>query len=166
MREKIRPAIVSTLERFTRTKRLIAEEEGLRRFAYKDIAGIWTIGIGHKILPTEEHLKSYTQTNQAPDSVIDELFKRDIAIAEKAVQGVGVPLTDNQHAALVSLVFNTGPDAISPTSTIGRALRARNYQAAADGFPLWRKITVNGVKQDSPALLARRQRERTMFLTA
>lgn len=167
MRNQVRGAIVETAERFTRVKRLIAEEEGLRRFAYKDTAGKWTIGIGHLIvLPQEQHLLSYTTTNQAPDSLIDELFNKDIASAKRAVDSlVKVPLTDNQYAALVSLVFNIGTSAFA-TSTVLSRLNAKDYKGAADSMLLWKKITVNGEKQDSPGLLARRQRERTIFLTA
>jgi lysozyme len=166
MREKVRGALVETAERLTRTHRLIAQEEGLRRFAYKDTAGKWTIGIGHLIaLPQEQHLLSYTTTNQAPDALVNELFERDISTAKRAVTSmVKAKLNDNQFAALVSLVFNIGVTAFA-NSTVLKMLNTGDVKGAADAMLLWKKETVNGVKQDSPALLARRQRERTIFLS-
>lgn len=166
MRNKIRPALVESAERLTRTRRLIAEEEGLRRFAYLDDAGKWTIGIGHLIqLPQEQHLLSFTTTNQAPDSLINELYDRDIATAKRAVNSmVKVPINDNQYAALVSLVFNIGVASFA-NSTVLKMLNAGNAKGAADAMLMWKKITKDGVKQDSPALLARRERERKIFLS-
>lgn len=159
MRGRIRTALVETAERFTKMRRLIGQEEGLRRFAYQDSAGKWTIGIGHLIvLPQEQNLLAYTPTNQAPDSVVNDLFNKDIDRARQAINLlVKVPLTDNQFAALASLIFNIGVGAFS-TSTVLSRLNAKDYKGAADAMLLWNKAG------GQPVLQARRERERAVFM--
>ena len=81
---------------------LISEFEGCLLSPYKDSAGLWTIGIGHLILPSESFT---TITNDQAQT----LLKSDM---RKAVQSVSRlitrPLTDNQYAALLSFTFNLG----------------------------------------------------------
>lgn len=142
-------------------RRQIVREEGLKRYAYKDNAGYWTIGIGHKIdTQREAHLLNYTQSNPAPDAVIDDLYERDISGARGAVQAmVKVPLTPNEFAALVSLVFNIGAGAFYK-STLLKLLNAGDKQGAADEILRWKNAG------GQPILLARRERERELFMTA
>lgn len=145
-------------------RRQIVREEGLKRYAYLDQAGKWTIGIGHKIKPNESHLMNYTQSNPAPDAVIDALYDSDIADAAGTVKtAVKVPLSANQYAALVSLVFNIGIGAFLK-STLLQKINAGDVQGAAEEILKWRYATINGVKE--PVLLARRQREKDLFMTA
>ena len=131
----------------------IIEEEGKRNKAYKDVKGLWTIGVGHLIRPGEQHLIEATLT----DEEVKELLKSDLKWCSEAVEGaVKVPLNQNQFDALYSLCFNIGPTAFR-NSTVVRKLNAGDYQGAADAILMWNK----------PAVLeGRRKRERTLFLGA
>ena len=55
---------------------LIREFEGYRPFAYKDSAGLWTIGIGHKLKPGERYPTGITEAQA------EALLKQDAATAE------------------------------------------------------------------------------------
>ena len=153
--------------------RLIFGEEGERLDVYQDIGGKWTVGKGHLVLSTDTvnrtdgnttaavHLHPYGPVRNITQAESDAFFERDTATARNAVADrVNVPLTENQRAALASLVFNIGTGAFG-TSTLLRKLNVGDYKAAADQFLVWKKV--NGV--DSPALLARRERERSLFLS-
>jgi len=148
--------------------RLITGEEGVRLTVYKDIGGKETVGRGHLVLATDTVIRNGVPTKLAPFGPVtkitaaesDAFFLKDTETARNAVSTrVTVPISQNQRAALVSLIFNIGTGAFGQ-STLLRKLNVGDYQAAADQFPVWKKV--NG--QDSPALLARRIRERALFL--
>jgi lysozyme len=89
--------------------KLIAAVEGRRATAYKDTAGKWTIGIGHLIRPDEEWMRTATLT----DAQIDELFRKDVAWAERAVERTFPKVRrQNQFDALVSFTFNLGENGV------------------------------------------------------
>jgi lysozyme len=67
----------------------------------------------------------------------------------------------NMFDALASFVWNCGPGAVGPGTTIGKHLRACRFPDAGDALLAWCK-TGNG--KVVPGLLARRNRERAMFL--
>ena len=62
-----------------------------------------------------------------------------------------------------SLVFNIGTGNFGD-STLLRLLNESDYNGAADQFPEWNKVTVDGVKVPSAGLTKRRALERTLFL--
>lgn len=74
-----------------------------------------------------------------------------------------VPLTAQQLAALMSLVYNIGLGAFE-NSTLLKLLRQSDYHGAADQFLRWNKATVNGQKVVVAGLVSRRERERAVFL--
>ena len=157
---------------------LIAGHEGDKLVVYQDTGGLWTVGKGHLILPTDTVIRQGApqplypygplDANNRPTGVMqitqaesDAFFERDTAAARNAVANkVSVPLSDNQRAALVSLVFNIGAGAFAG-STLLKLLNAGNYAGAADQFLVWKKV--KGV--DSPGLIARRASERNLFLS-
>lgn len=137
----------------------LIKEEGVRNRVYKDSAGIDTIGIGHRILPGEENLKSVTLTPKQ----IEDLFFLDLSKAENSIrQNIQVPLTPGQQAALISFVFNVGTGAFQK-STLLRLINQKRFAEAALEFPRWSFITINAKKQRSPGLMARRLREQQLF---
>jgi lysozyme len=129
----------------------ITEEEGYRNKAYKDVKGLWTIGVGHLIKADEKHLINTTLT----DEQVKDLLKSDLKWCSEAVESsVKVPLTQKQFDALYSLCFNIGEGAFKK-STVVRRLNTGDYKGAADAILMWNK----------PAVLEkRRKRERDMFL--
>lgn len=137
----------------------LVKEEGVKNRVYKDSAGIDTIGIGHKILPGEERLKSITLTPKQ----IEDLFFLDVVKAENAIkESIVVPLTPGQQAALISFVFNVGSGAFKK-STLLKLINEKRFTEASLEFPKWSFITINGKKQRSPGLMARRLREQQLF---
>lgn len=163
--------------------KLIHGEEGERLTVYPDSGGKWTVGKGHLVLSTDRvtrhgravPLYPYGPRDPAKPDVAtgertitqdesDAFFERDTAIARNAVANkVSVPLTENQRAALVSLVFNIGVQGFAG-STLLRMLNAGNRTGAADQFLVWKWVTLpNGTRE--PRLLGRRERERSIFLS-
>lgn len=136
--------------------KLIEDFEGYRLQRYRDAVGVYTIGYGTTAADIGTVPASCTR-EQAEKWLRDNLARK----YEPAVNGLGVPLTQNQFDALVSFVYNCGPGALAGT-TIGGDLRARNYRKAADDLLAWDKAggrTLAG-------LTRRRQAERALFLTA
>lgn len=141
---------------------LIKRFEGLRLGAYRDVAGVWTIGYGH------------TGEDVRPGDLItreraEELLRVDLMRFESGVRNrVSVPLNQNEFDALVSLAFNIGLDAFS-RSTVRRRLNAHNRTGAADAFLMWKLADLdrNGkteAHEVSPGLKRRREAERALFL--
>jgi GH24 family phage-related lysozyme (muramidase) len=144
----------------TRGARLIAEFEGLRRKLYNDPAGHCTIGIGHLVHrgacngrePAE--FKRGITTQRAY-----QLLKRDAKRMEAAVNGLGVPLNQNQFDALVSFTYNLGPGWTTQKTGIRDALRARRYRAVPREMRKW----VKAGGRTLPGLVRRRKAEGRLF---
>ena len=110
---------------------LIRQSEGFRATTYKDIAGIPTIGYGHRI---ETHGALPAAITQAQ---AETLLARDVAIAEQSVASlVRVPLMQGQFDALVDFVFNLGSGRLTG-STLLRVLNGGKYNLAAAQLLLW-----------------------------
>jgi lysozyme len=143
----------------------VTREEGEVLTAYPDAGGKWTIGVGHLILATDrirgEKLHPFGPITRISKEESRELLSKDISIATHAVDdNAAVLLTTNQRTALISLVFNIGATAFR-NSTLLRKLNARDYAGAADEFLKW--VLVAGSR--NPGLVARRERERALFLS-
>ncbi len=122
---------------------------------YQDMVRVWTIGYGHTegVGPRSPRLT----IQQASDLLMEDLNDK----YAPHVAHLGVDLEQNQFDALVSFVYNCGPGAIGDTR-VGRSLRARQYDAAADALLAWNKAG----NQVVPGLVRRRQAERALFLAA
>jgi lysozyme len=145
---------------------IVKNFEGLRLDAYCDSAGVWTIGYGSTRYPDDKPVRSGDKIENELQA--DELFRETLTQYVNAVNnGVHVPLTQNQFDALVSITYNEGAGIMQGSSLV-RLLNEKNYAGAADQFLVWNKITNpnTGQKITSPTLVARRQEERQLFLTA
>lgn len=132
--------------------KLIADFEGFSDMPYADAQG-QSVGFGHFILPTDNLTFPITEEQGY------ELLKQDASTADAAVQRlVTVPLTANQHDALVSLVYNIGVGNFTG-STLLRLLNSGDYEGAAAQFPMWKKSQGQVVQ----ALVDRRASERQLF---
>jgi GH24 family phage-related lysozyme (muramidase) len=132
---------------------LVESFEGWSSKAYWDPWGkVWTIGYGE----TQGVHQGMVITRAEGNRLLREHMAKSY---EPAVNGLGVPLNQNQFDALVSLVYNCGPGAMQ--WQIGVDLRARNYKAAANDF--LRYVNAGGVRLQG--LVNRRNAERTLFLT-
>lgn len=112
---------------------------------------------------TGEDARGFARDNHAAVTLTPDQERRLLALnmrdaVSTVAQTVKVPLTQNQHDALVSLVFNIG-DPHFRSSSVLRRLNAGDYSGAADAMRMWNK---SGGKV-SDVLTARRAREIAMF---
>lgn len=145
---------------------LIKEFEGLRLRSYQCSAGVWTIGYGTTRIDGRPVQPGMTITKNEAESLFEEDIRRFESGVKLQLRVLGLDesnLNSNQFSALVSLCYNCGLSPISPQNTIGRELADRNYSAAALGFLLWDKATVNGQKVRLEGLTRRRKREKELF---
>jgi lysozyme len=133
---------------------LIASFEGFRSAPYRDAVGVWTIGYGHT-----HGVSAFTKPITREHAL--GLLHADAHAAEAAVRALGVPMTQGQFDATVSAVYNLGPGILAKGRTLGNALRARRYSAAANALLLY--VFAGGHKL--LGLVRRRAAERRMFLS-
>ena len=134
---------------------IIAEFEGLALKAYKCPAGVWTIGVGatgpgikEGVIWTKDQALSRLETD------IEERYAQMVAVLGDA------PTTDNQAAAMLSLIFNIGIGNFK-TSSVLKEHKGKHYDRAANAFLLWNKA--NGVILGG--LIRRRKAERELYLS-
>jgi lysozyme len=145
--------------------KLIKGFEGLRLSAYRDVAGVWTIGYGSTRYHDGKPVKPGDKL--ASEQQADALFANTLGQYEDAVnQYVKAPLTQSQFDALVSFTYNEGTGALKE-STLLKKLNEKDYSGAADQFLVWDKITnpQTGEKEVCADLAARRRQERELFLS-
>jgi lysozyme len=136
---------------------LIADSEGFSLRAYRCPAGIWTAGYGETdgVGPKTVWTKEY-----ADQRFCDSLTERTEAVKALCT----VETAANQLAALVSLSYNIGVQALR-TSTVMKRHNAGDFEAAARAFALWNKAKVKGKLQVLAGLTTRRVREAALYLT-
>jgi lysozyme len=133
---------------------LIRKYEGCELTVYADIAGLPTVGYGHRVMPDEDLEIGDTITQNEADN----LLLQDLSTAENEVsQAIFQPLNDNQFSALVSLVYNTGPAPLH--MTLGHYLNQGKYDLASNEFPLWDHSGGKVI----PGLMNRRLAEQDLF---
>ncbi|GLU25544.1 lysozyme [Brucella sp. NBRC 12950] len=135
---------------------LIKQWEGRKTTAYKDVAGIWTIGYGHTSAAGAPTVTPGMTTSKVEAS---RILLRDLAKFEARVEKlVKVPLTDNQFAVLSSFDFNTGE---LHSSTLLKKLNKGDYNAVPGELARWVKATdpKTGKKVTVQGLVNRRAAE-------
>lgn len=146
--------------------KVIKNFEGLRLTAYRDIAGVWTIGYGSTRYHDGQPVKPGDKL--ANEQQASALFSNTLGQYEDAVnQYIKVPLTQPQFDALVSFTYNEGTGALKE-STLLKKLNEKDYAGAADQFLVWDKVTdpQTSEKEVSATLAIRRKEERELFLSS
>lgn len=125
-------------------RKLLIEWEGFETKAYRDSAGLLTIGVGHLLTKTE--LSSgkilingvfIKYANGLYDNQVLNLLAQDLAPKENATDRlISVPLTENQADCLISFVFNVGETSLK-NSTLLKLLNQGNYAAVPDQLRRW-----------------------------
>jgi lysozyme len=133
----------------------IASFEGFVNHPYQDAVGVWTIGYGH----TGSGTHSMSKITQAQGLA---LLAGDVGIAESAVNGLHLQLTQSQFDALVSIVFNCGGGILAASKSLGQALR----RPGMSGVPAAIKLYTHAGNQVLPGLVRRRNAEAAMWGTA
>ena len=134
---------------------LIKNFEAFSSKPYGDVVGIRTIYWGHVIRLEDPPFDGTREQGE-------EYLRKDLLSAESSVARlIAVPITGNQHAALVSFTFNLGGGNLQ-ASTLRSKLNRGDYMGAADQFPRW--VYAGG--RLFRGLLRRRNAERALFLTS
>jgi lysozyme len=131
----------------------IASYEGFVDHPYIDSSDVWTIGYGH----TGPQVSSMGRISRARAL---ELLAGDVRNAERAVNALGLHLTQNQFDALVSFVFNCGPGTLAPSRSLGQALRQPGMKGVPAAMALY---TRDGHGRVLAGLVKRRADEGAMF---
>lgn len=131
---------------------LIKRFEALLLTSYKDIVGKLTIGYGHTL---------NVEANQIIDKAqAEEFLKQDLGRVEAYIGRLALELTENQFAAIASLIYNIGMGAFSQ-STMLKVLKDGDIVMAAEQFLRWDKAHGEIVA----GLTRRREAEKTLFLS-
>lgn len=144
---------------------VIRREEGFSPTAYKDAAGVWTIGYGN----TTINGRPVQPNDRISREEGEELLKNAIVSRySTGVQAVGTALSPTQQAALVSFEYNLGPGVWqTPTGQrIISLVSAGNYAQAGQLMQQYNKARnpVTGQLEVLPGLVARRAREAALLL--
>jgi len=92
---------------------LLKRFEGFRNRVYLDVAGLPTIGYGHRLL----HCDSFSNGIDEPQAA--NLLACDVRDAEQAVERmVKAPLTQGQFDALVDFTFNLGSGRLASSTLL------------------------------------------------
>ena len=136
----------------------IKRREGFRPRQYLDQGKRPTIGYGHLLRSGEKYPNGISKAEAL------KLLAQDIKTVETAIQEkVKVGLKENEFDALTSLIFNIGTDNFEG-STLLSLLNKGKYNRAADEFPKWNNVRINGVLVPSSGLTKRRKLEQEIFL--
>lgn len=132
----------------------IKAAEGFRATAYRDVAGVWTIGYGE------------TAGVKAGDTITEaeadhRLRVRVVVCAFDVQQLVRLPLTQGELDALIDFEYNLGRSSLAHSTLLAK-LNAGDLAGAAAEFPRWS----NAAGHQVAGLLTRRMQERGWFLQA
>lgn len=138
---------------------LVKKFEGLRLHAYRCAAGKWTVGYGHTHGVSAD---TWVSADEAEALLLEDLHDAGVYVSHL----VKVPLTDNQHGALASFVFNVGP-AKFKGSTLLKRLNDGVYDAVPAQLQRWTKARHpnTGEMVDLPGLVRRRRAEAALWST-
>lgn len=140
-------------------KALVRRFEGLKLEAYRCPAGVLTIGYGS----TGPHVK--TGMVITPGEA-ERLLDKDLERFEVGVEAMlcGVPTSEDEFAAMVSLAFNIGLANLA-TSTLLKRHKLGNKVGAANAFLMWNKARnpATGKLQVLPGLNRRREAEKELY---
>jgi len=132
---------------------LLKRSEGFRSRVYHDVAGLPTIGYGHRIVPPEAFPAGISEDRAK------QILGNDLLQAERAIERlVKVPLAQGQFDALVDFAFNLGSGRLA-ASTLLKDLNAGRYDEAVQQLLLWDHAGAH----ECDALQARRQAEAALW---
>jgi lysozyme len=122
----------------------IMSHEGICLEPYLDSVGVWTIGIGQT---KSDDIDPKTMGKMTLQQAVD-LFKRKIKMYTKAVDDLGLNLTQYQYDALTSLCYNFGP------GNLRKLCKGRSLEQIGEAIMLYTK---------PPEITERRKKEQRLF---
>ena len=148
---------------------LIRHHEGVRFKPYRCPARLWTVGVGHVIVPDHAktpfderlNLKLPKEWNrQLTMEEVDAILQNDLKRFEAGVRKLCPSnLSQSRLDALVSFSFNVGLGNLQRSSIRMRHNRG-DFAGAADEFMKWTKAAGKVL----PGLVKRRTDERNLYL--
>ena len=147
---------------------MIKHHEGVRYEAYRCPALLWTIGVGHVIVPAHARVPFADRKNlelpvewnrKLSEDEVNEILKQDLARFEAGVLRLcPTGLTQHRFDSLVSFSFNVGLGNLQ-NSTLRRKHNRGDYEGAAEEFLKWAKAGGKVLR----GLLNRRQDEKALY---
>jgi len=148
----------------------IKHHEGVRNKPYRDVVGLWTVGVGHLMYPEQAALKQPERVAYNikiedfriwSNEEVDKLLKSDLRKFELGVLRL-CPRMDSQGQmdGLTSFAFNVGLGALQRSGLRAKHNR-QDFESAASEFMKWTKA---GGKV-FPGLVKRREAEKAMYLS-
>lgn len=139
---------------------LISQFEGCRLKAYKDSAGIWTIGYGTIMYPDGNKVKEGDIITHEDATTY---LKYEISLKSKSVSAFtsNVVLSQNQYDALVSFAYNVGVGALQKSTLLKKVIKNPNDPTIEAEFLKWVKAggkIITGLKK-------RRQAESDLYFS-
>lgn len=135
---------------------LLKQSEGFRAQTYLDVAGIPTIGYGHRLV----HPECYPAGITEPQAEV--ILQWDLQDAQQSVERlVKVALRQGQYDALVDFTFNLGSGRLA-ASTLLQLLNTGKYDAAGTELLRWD----HSGSQEIAALKIRREAEYQLWTGA
>ncbi len=135
-------------------RELLQRLEGFRSTAYRDRAGVWTIGFGH----TGDVHPGQALTQHQAEVVFDLDVQRFCVGVEHLVRRA-MPLSDEEFSALVLFAFNVGLTAFAGSTAL-RDLLSGHFDLVPAELKRWVYVhDVSGVPLLAPELVARRNAE-------
>lgn len=137
---------------------LIKQWEGCKLKAYKDVAGIWTVGYGLTSRAGFIDVGPDTvMTQEEADWYLEQVVND---FASKISPMITAPINENQFAAFVSLAYNIGVGAFKKSSAL-RRFNAGQIMEVPAAMRMWKKAGGKVVQ----GLVNRREAEVKLFLT-
>lgn len=127
--------------------------EGVRLEAYKDVAGVWTIGYGDTGPGVVQGLK--ITMSEAEERLMNRLAYE---FEPGVIKALDVEVTQGQLDALVSFAYNLGVSAFAG-STLCKLINLGNFIDAAGQFGRW----INAGGKPYLGLKRRRAAEKALF---
>jgi len=132
----------------------IEKWEGNVLRAYRDVVGVWTIGVG--ITDPRYAFEGNVITKEESARLAQEYILKDIQACNRLVR---VPTTPDQQTAILSFCFNLGISNFQ-RSTLLRKLNDGDYMGAYAEFPRWNQAGGRVLR----GLVNRRKAEADLFL--
>ncbi|OBP65000.1 lysozyme [Riemerella anatipestifer] len=96
--------------------KIICEFEGFREYAYKDIAGIWTIGYGQTYYLDGRKVWQHNRIDEKEARLF--VYRKVEKIYYNIVARINRTLEVHQYAAIISLVYNIGESAFNRSTLL------------------------------------------------
>lgn len=111
----------------------LSEEEGVRTHVYNDTVGVRTVGVGHNLLESVDHIIGHSFTGTLTMEEVELVFRQDLLRTLKALNDGLYPLKqfpEHVQYVLTSLCFNLGWNGLSKFMHFIAAIKAKDYGTA------------------------------------